>query len=102
MKTVRRCYPVPMANSIAKVLVWRVQVGRIPLYLLDTNHEANPEEIRNLTDRLYGGDKRTRIRQEILLGIGGTQLLEKLNMRPTVCHMNEGHACSSRWNAFAS
>ncbi len=50
------------------------------------------EEIRDLTDRLYGGDKRTRIRQEILLGIGGIQLLEKLNMRPTVCHMNEGHS----------
>jgi starch phosphorylase len=84
---------VPIANSMAQVLVWRVQVGRIPLYLLDTNDDANPEDIRNLTDRLYGGDKRTRIRQEILLGIGGTQLLEKLSIRPTVCHMNEGHAC---------
>ncbi|GAB4410281.1 MAG: glycosyltransferase family 1 protein [Anaerolineae bacterium] len=83
---------VPIAQHKAKVLVWKVQVGRVPLYLLDTNHPDNPEEIRDLTDRLYGGDRRTRIRQEIVLGIGGIQLLEKLDMRPTVCHMNEGHS----------
>lgn len=83
---------VPVANLTARVQVWKVQVGRIPLYLLDTNHRGNPPEIRDLTDRLYGGDKRTRIRQEILLGIGGIRLLEELNMRPTVCHMNEGHS----------
>ena len=83
---------VPIARFKAKVYVWKVQVGRVPLYLLDSNHPDNPGEIRDLTDRLYGGDQRTRIRQEILLGIGGIRLLEELGMRPTVCHMNEGHS----------
>lgn len=83
---------LPIAQFKAKIQVWKVQVGRVPLYLLDTNHPDNPEEIRDLTDRLYGGDRRTRIRQEIVLGIGGIQLLEALGIRPTVCHMNEGHS----------
>lgn len=83
---------VPIATTKAKVYVWKVPVGRVTLYLLDTNHSDNPDDIRDLTDRLYGGDKRTRIRQEILLGIGGMTLLEALNLRPTVCHMNEGHS----------
>ncbi len=83
---------LPIAEVNAKVCVWKVQVGRVPLYLLDTNHADNPDTIRDLTDRLYGGDKRTRIRQEILLGIGGMRLLEALSIRPTVCHMNEGHS----------
>ncbi|WP_174556054.1 alpha-glucan family phosphorylase [Aggregatilinea lenta] len=83
---------VPIAEVMAKVCVWKVQVGRVPLYLLDTNHTDNPDDVRDLTDRLYGGDKRTRIRQEILLGIGGMRLLEALNIRPMVCHMNEGHS----------
>ncbi|NDJ78094.1 MAG: glycosyltransferase family 1 protein [Chloroflexi bacterium] len=83
---------VPIADKTAQVYVWRVQVGRIPLYLLDSNHEDNGEGIRDLTDRAYGGDKRTRIRQEILLGIGGIRLLEQLGVRPTVVHMNEGHS----------
>jgi starch phosphorylase len=83
---------VPIAQHNAKLYVWHVQVGRIGLYLLDTNHPDNPGEIRNLTDRLYGGDTRTRIRQEIVLGIGGIQLLKALDMQPTVFHMNEGHS----------
>jgi len=83
---------VQIAQHTAKLQVWKVQVGRIPLYLLDTNHAGNVGEIRDLTDRLYGGDKRTRIRQEIVLGIGGIRLLEKLGIRPTVYHMNEGHS----------
>ena len=83
---------VEMADSVAKLFVWKVQIGRVPLYLLDSNHPDNKEGVRNLTDRLYGGDKRTRIRQEIILGIGGVRLLEHLNMRPTVCHMNEPHS----------
>lgn len=83
---------VPIAQHLARLFVWKVQVGRIPLYLLDSNHPDNPEGIRDLTDRLYGGDKRTRIRQEIILGIGGIRLLEQLNIRPSVCHMNEGHS----------
>lgn len=73
--------------------IWKVQVGRVPLYLLDTNIPENPrEEDRNLTDQLYGGDRRTRIRQEILMGIGGIRALEALGQRPKLCHMNEGHA----------
>lgn len=73
--------------------IYRAQVGRVALYLLDTNIPENPlEEDRNLTDRLYGGDRRTRIRQEILMGIGGIRMLEALNLRPDICHMNEGHS----------
>jgi starch phosphorylase len=76
--------------------IWRVQVGRVPLYLLDTNIPDNPrEDDRSLTDRLYGGDKRTRIRQEIVLGIGGIRALEALGLRPDICHMNEGHSAFS-------
>ncbi len=72
--------------------VWNVQVGRIPLYLLDTNVEKNSEEIRSLTSRLYGGDHRTRIRQEAVLGIGGVRVLDALGIEPSVIHMNEGHS----------
>ncbi len=84
---------VPMPGRQLHAVIWKVQVGRVPLYLLDTNIPENAlEEDRNLTDRLYGGDRRTRIRQEILTGIGGIRALDKLNLRPKVCHMNEGHA----------
>ncbi len=84
---------VPMPGRELYAVIWKVQVGRIPLFLLDTNIDDNERlEDRNLTDRLYGGDRRTRIRQEILSGIGGIRALEKLGMRPTVCHMNEGHS----------
>lgn len=73
--------------------IWRVQVGRVPLYLLDTNIPENPlQEDRDLTDRLYGGDRRQRIRQEILMGIGGIHALSLLGLEPTVYHMNEGHS----------
>ncbi len=73
--------------------VWRAQVGRVPLYLLDTNLPVNARaEDRDLTDQLYGGNKDTRIRQEILLGIGGYRALEALGLQPTVYHMNEGHS----------
>lgn len=73
--------------------LWKVQVGRVPLYLLDTNVAMNtrPED-RDLTDQLYGGDRETRIRQEILLGIGGYRVLQQLGLKPTVFHMNEGHS----------
>ena len=84
---------VPMPGRQLFAQIWRVQVGRVPLFLLDSNIPENPaEEDRNLTDRLYGGDRRTRIRQEILMGIGGIRALEALNLRPTVCHMNEPHS----------
>ena len=72
--------------------VWQAQVGRVPLYLLDTNIEANRPDDRNITDQLYGGDGDMRIRQEILLGIGGLRALHLLGLKPTVCHMNEGHS----------
>jgi starch phosphorylase len=73
--------------------VWRCDVGRVPLILLDTNHDRNARVAdRDITDRLYGGDDDMRVRQEILLGIGGLRALEALGQRPTVCHMNEGHA----------
>lgn len=72
--------------------VWRIDVGRVPLYLLDTNIKENSEEDRKLTARLYGGDQRTRIRQEIMLGIGGVRALAALGITPRVVHMNEGHS----------
>ena len=73
--------------------IWRIQIGKIPLYLLDTNiPDNNHPELQNITSYLYGGDEKTRIKQEILLGVGGFRALLKLGIRPTVCHMNEGHA----------
>ncbi len=73
--------------------VWRAQVGRVPLYLLDTNIAANARaEDRNITDQLYGGDREIRIQQELMLGIGGYRALEALGLEPTVYHMNEGHS----------
>ena len=71
---------------------WRVNVGRVPVYLLDTNLPENAEHYRDLTTRVYGGDRTMRIMQEILLGIGGVRLLRKLGVQPSVFHMNEGHA----------
>jgi glycogen phosphorylase len=72
--------------------VWRAQVGRVPLYLLDTDVDENPEWARSITDRLYGGDRRHRLRQEIVLGVGGVRVLRALGVEPTVFHMNEGHS----------
>ena len=73
--------------------VWRVDVGRVPLYLLDTNVPENPlPEDRDITDQLYGGDLEMRLKQEILLGIGGYRALEALGVEPGVFHMNEGHS----------
>ena len=78
----------------AKVIarVWQVNIGRISLYLLDTNIDDNPEDLRTITATLYGGTKETRIRQEILLGVGGIRALRKLGINPAVTHMNEGHS----------
>ncbi|TVQ36183.1 MAG: glycosyltransferase family 1 protein [Spirochaetaceae bacterium] len=72
--------------------IWQVKVGRIALYLLDTNIEDNSEEQRTITASLYGGTRDTRIRQEILLGIGGIRALRALGINPAVTHMNEGHS----------
>lgn len=73
--------------------VWEVSVGRIKLYLLDTNIPENPRpEDRNITDQLYGGDQEMRIKQELLLGIGGYRALQALGLEPTIYHINEGHS----------
>jgi len=72
--------------------IWWAQVGRVPLLLLDTNLESNEPIDRDITDQLYGGDIEMRIRQEMVLGIGGVRALKALGFRPTVCHMNEGHS----------
>ena len=72
--------------------VWRADVGRVPLYLLDTNIPENEETDRLVTGHLYGGDRETRIVQEMLLGIGGVRLLRKLGIEPHVFHLNEGHS----------
>jgi starch phosphorylase len=72
--------------------VWRANVGRIPLYLLDTNLAENSPADRDITSKLYGGGAEMRIKQEIVLGIGGVRALEALNVKPTVFHMNEGHS----------
>lgn len=72
--------------------VWRAMVGRIPLYLLDTNLPENAPEDREITARLYGGGTDMRIKQEIVLGIGGVRMLEAMNVPATVFHMNEGHS----------
>ena len=75
------------------IKVWHIDVGRVKLYLLDTNIPVNSSaEHREITDQLYGGDIHKRIRQEIVLGIGGMRALKKLGIKPTVHHMNEGHS----------
>ncbi|OKH54043.1 alpha-glucan phosphorylase [Calothrix sp. HK-06] len=75
--------------------VWRVQVGSVPLYMLDTNIEPNNPYDHNITDQLYGGDIDMRIHQEIMLGIGGVRMLKALGYKVTSYHMNEGHAAFS-------
>ena len=88
----------PMTVSVElpgrKVLarIWEIQVGRVPLYLLDTNGEGNSETDRRLTARLYSSDLDLRISQEIILGVGGVRALRKLGYDPEVWHMNEGHS----------
>jgi len=72
--------------------VWQVQVGRVRLLLLDSNVEGNSSEDRELTSRLYGGNHRVRIRQELLLGVGGARALQSLDIIPGVLHLNEGHS----------
>jgi starch phosphorylase len=83
---------VPFPGREAWARVWRIQVGRVPLYLLDTNIPQNTPEDRVITNQLYGGDNDMRIRQEMILGIGGIRALRALGKTPSVCHMNEGHS----------
>lgn len=86
---------VPFPGREVWVRIWRIQVGRVPLYLLDTNIPRNSAEDRNITAQLYGGDADMRVRQEMILGIGGIRALRALGKEPTVCHMNEGHSAFS-------
>lgn len=86
---------IPFPGREIKAQIWRVQVGRVPLYLLDTNIPANAPADRDITDQLYGGDTEMRIKQEMVLGIGGVRALRALGLSPTVFHVNEGHAAFS-------
>ncbi|HEY7287857.1 MAG TPA: alpha-glucan family phosphorylase [Vicinamibacterales bacterium] len=83
---------VPLGDRSVLVAVWRVQMGRVKLFLLDTDLEENAPWDRDLSARLYGGDRETRIQQEIILGIGGVRALKALGVEPNVFHLNEGHA----------
>ena len=79
-------------TGVIRAKVWRLKVGRCSLLLLDSNVEANTPEDRELTSRLYGGDSRFRIRQELLLGVGGFRALKAMGISPSVLHLNEGHS----------
>ena len=83
---------VPYMNYYVHAYVWRVNVGRIKLYLLDTDNDMNSQFDRSITHALYGGDWENRLKQEILLGIGGVLMLQKLGIKKDVYHCNEGHA----------
>jgi starch phosphorylase len=83
---------VKMRGRVVKACAWRVDVGRVPLFLLDTDLEENDQIDRWITAHLYGGNTDTRIAQEMILGIGGVRLLRAIGLDPSVYHMNEGHA----------
>jgi len=83
---------VDLAGTPMVAQIWRADVGRVPLFLLDADIDENPKEVREVTDRLYGGDPEHRIRQEILLGVGGVRALHALGIDAQVFHTNEGHA----------
>src|SRR4030081_233949 len=82
----------PIGDRKVKIGVWRAQVGRVPLFLLDTDLEGNPPDLRSITDRLYVPEPDRRLRQEIVLGIGGVRALRALGMVAGVFHLNEGHS----------
>jgi starch phosphorylase len=83
---------VTMRGRVVRARVWRADVGRVQLYLLDTNVAENEQTDRLVTGHLYGGDRETRLVQEMMLGIGGARLLQKLGIDPGVYHLNEGHS----------
>lgn len=83
---------VPLGNRAVLVSVWQVKLGGVQLFLMDTNLDENAPWDRELSARLYGGDKETRVQQEIILGIGGVRVLRALGYQPAVWHLNEGHA----------
>jgi len=84
--------PIVLPGQKVWLRAWQVQVGRVVLYLLDSNDPANPPAFRGITSELYGGGAELRLQQELLLGIGGWRLLRTLRLEPEVCHLNEGHA----------
>lgn len=88
----RLLVPVPFGNREILVALWLCRAGRVPVFLMDTNIPENNEWDRDLVARLYGGDNLVRLRQEIILGIGGVKVLEALGLDPDVIHLNEGHA----------
>jgi len=83
---------IPLDDRLIYARIWKMDVGRVSIYFLDTNFEQNKIEDRNITNYLYVGDRETRVKQEIVLGIGGMKLVEKLGLCPAICHMNEGHS----------
>ncbi len=83
---------VKLAGREVYFQVWKIEVGRIPLYLLDTNLQINSDTDKKITETLYGGNVETRIQQEIILGMGGIRTLHSMGIKPMVCHMNEGHS----------
>lgn len=83
---------IPLGAETVKACIWRVPVGRTSLYLLDTNLQENTPAQRAITEKLYGGDRENRIRQEVVLGIGGVKALQAMGIKPTVFHINEGHS----------
>lgn len=83
---------IRLGNETVKACVWRVPVGRTTLFLLDTNLQENTPAQRAITEKLYGGDRENRIRQEVVLGIGGVKALNAMGIFPTVYHINEGHS----------
>src|SRR2546423_2985713 len=83
---------VPLDDRSVLVAVWRVRIGRVKLSLLDTDLEENAPWDRELSARLYGGDRETRVQQEIILGIGGVRALKALGSDPPLFHLNESHA----------
>jgi glycogen phosphorylase len=88
----RMLLDIPLGRGTVKIAVWKVQVGRVPLYLMDTNVDGNSPQDREISGRLYGGDRTMRLRQEIILGIGGVRVLRALGVHPAVFHANEGHS----------
>ena len=83
---------IPLPEGPLHAMLWQLNVGRVPLILLDANTQRNPDHLREITDQLYGGDSKMRIRQELLLGVGGYRALQATGYHPHCCHINEGHA----------
>jgi starch phosphorylase len=91
---------IPTRTGPLKAKVWLMRIGRVPLYLLDCDVEGNSPQDRELTSRLYGGDQRTRIRQELVAGVGGVRALRALGIKPGVYHLNEGHCAFAALEAI--